>query len=56
MKKFLFLSLMTLFVISCGNNSGDSKQPLLLLISQNLPMQILLMTSKEGKVNFQKWM
>ncbi len=27
MKKFLFLSLVTLFVISCGNSSGDSKQP-----------------------------
>jgi mono/diheme cytochrome c family protein len=27
MKKFLFLSLVTLFVIACGNNSGDSKQP-----------------------------
>lgn len=26
MKKFLFLSLMTLFVIACGSNSGDSKQ------------------------------
>jgi cytochrome c551/c552 len=27
MKKFLFLILMTLFVIACGNNSGDGKQP-----------------------------
>ena len=26
MKKFLFLSLMTLFVVSCGNNSDDNKQ------------------------------
>ncbi len=27
MKKFLFLSLVTLFAIACGNNSGDNKQP-----------------------------
>jgi hypothetical protein len=27
MKKLLFLSLMTLFVVACGNQSGDNKQP-----------------------------
>jgi hypothetical protein len=29
MKKLLFLTLMTLFVVACGNNSGDNKQPFL---------------------------
>jgi mono/diheme cytochrome c family protein len=27
MKKFLYLSLITLFAVACGNNSGDSKRP-----------------------------